>query len=263
MATHDAATIDRALEIFARSSAISRPSTDRCPPARGLSRVPPRASARASATCPFLHKSPPQKKPASSARTASVDVDRRTGPGVASRCALHDRSGHAPKRVRFGGGDPPGQPRPAQIDPGAVIEGATTRPISSKHVAAAPSRGNGEMQKMNATATVAPAGPQYMRALERANQVRLARAELKRRVAVSELGCAEVIIDCPWEAESMAWRPADESAALGTDPLPQVPLADTDVGEEDDRLDDRPPAAHAGGDANSSQRGRAGARPPL
>ena len=34
---------------------------------------------------------------------------------------------------------------------------------------------------MNATATIAPAGPQYMRALERANQVRLARAELKRR----------------------------------------------------------------------------------
>ena len=33
---------------------------------------------------------------------------------------------------------------------------------------------------MNATATIAPAGPQYMRALERANKVRLARAELKR-----------------------------------------------------------------------------------
>ena len=40
---------------------------------------------------------------------------------------------------------------------------------------------------MNATATVAPAGPQYMRALERANKVRLARAELKRRVAIGEL----------------------------------------------------------------------------
>ena len=39
---------------------------------------------------------------------------------------------------------------------------------------------------MNATATIAPAGPQYMRALERANQVRLARAELKRRVAMNE-----------------------------------------------------------------------------
>ena len=57
---------------------------------------------------------------------------------------------------------------------------------------------------MNATATVAPAGPQYMRALERANKVRLARAELKRRVAVGEIEVAEVILECPWEAESMA-----------------------------------------------------------
>jgi hypothetical protein len=56
---------------------------------------------------------------------------------------------------------------------------------------------------MNATATIAP-GPQYMRALERANKVRLARAELKRRVADGEIQVAEVIIDCPWEAESMA-----------------------------------------------------------
>jgi hypothetical protein len=57
---------------------------------------------------------------------------------------------------------------------------------------------------MNATATVAPAGPQYMRALERANQVRLARAELKRRVASGELDVSEVILGCPWETDSMA-----------------------------------------------------------
>ncbi len=57
---------------------------------------------------------------------------------------------------------------------------------------------------MNATATIAPAGPQYMRALERANQVRLARAELKRRVGIGDIDVAEVILDCPWEAQSMA-----------------------------------------------------------
>jgi hypothetical protein len=59
---------------------------------------------------------------------------------------------------------------------------------------------------MNATATtsIAPAGPQYMRALERANQVRLARASLKRRIALGDLRVAAVILDCPWEAESMA-----------------------------------------------------------
>jgi hypothetical protein len=57
---------------------------------------------------------------------------------------------------------------------------------------------------MNATAMVAPVSPQYMRALERANQVRLARAELKRRVAIGEADVAQVILACPWEAESMA-----------------------------------------------------------
>jgi hypothetical protein len=57
---------------------------------------------------------------------------------------------------------------------------------------------------MNAIATLAPASPQYMRALERANQVRLARAELKRRVAIGQIDAADVILQCPWEAESMA-----------------------------------------------------------
>jgi hypothetical protein len=55
---------------------------------------------------------------------------------------------------------------------------------------------------MNATATLAPA-PQHLKALERANRVRLARAELKRRVAGGEVTAAEVILSCPWEAESM------------------------------------------------------------
>ena len=57
---------------------------------------------------------------------------------------------------------------------------------------------------MNATATTVSAGPQRMRALERANQARFARAELKRRVAQGEIGVAEVILTRPWEAERMA-----------------------------------------------------------
>jgi hypothetical protein len=57
---------------------------------------------------------------------------------------------------------------------------------------------------MNATATIAPTRPQYMRALERANEVRLARARLKRRVTLGEIGAAEVILHCPSEADSMA-----------------------------------------------------------
>ena len=55
---------------------------------------------------------------------------------------------------------------------------------------------------MNADAGTAPA-PQHMRALERANAVRLARADLKRRVAEGELSAAEVVLDVPWEASSM------------------------------------------------------------
>ncbi len=43
-----------------------------------------------------------------------------------------------------------------------------------------------------------------MRALERANKVRLARADLKRRVATGGASVAEVILQCPWEAQSMA-----------------------------------------------------------
>jgi hypothetical protein len=52
---------------------------------------------------------------------------------------------------------------------------------------------------MSETATVSPA-PQRMRALERANAVRLARAELKRRIAEGEAAAADVILEPPDEA---------------------------------------------------------------
>jgi hypothetical protein len=55
---------------------------------------------------------------------------------------------------------------------------------------------------MNAAARIAPA-PQHMQALQRANEVRLARAELKRRVAKGEVSVAEIVVNRPWEAESM------------------------------------------------------------
>ncbi len=50
----------------------------------------------------------------------------------------------------------------------------------------------------------ASGGEQHLRALERANRVRLARAELKRQVASAELSASQVILDCPWEAASMS-----------------------------------------------------------
>jgi len=48
------------------------------------------------------------------------------------------------------------------------------------------------------------AAPQHLRALERANRVRLARAALKRKVAAGDLTAAEVILSSPWQADSMA-----------------------------------------------------------
>ena len=44
--------------------------------------------------------------------------------------------------------------------------------------------------------------PQRLRALERANQIRLARAALKRSIALGELSAAGVILNCPDAAHS-------------------------------------------------------------
>jgi hypothetical protein len=45
--------------------------------------------------------------------------------------------------------------------------------------------------------------PQHLRALEHANRVRLARAELKRRIAAGDIGVSDVVLESPWEARSM------------------------------------------------------------
>src|ERR1700729_2361288 len=42
-----------------------------------------------------------------------------------------------------------------------------------------------------------PSEPQRLRALEHANAIRLARAELKRRIAEGEVSAANVILECP------------------------------------------------------------------
>ena len=44
--------------------------------------------------------------------------------------------------------------------------------------------------------------PQRLRALDRANKIRLARAALKRRIALGEVSAAEVILTCPEAAAS-------------------------------------------------------------
>ncbi|MHB1571697.1 MAG: hypothetical protein ACYC0H_21180 [Solirubrobacteraceae bacterium] len=49
----------------------------------------------------------------------------------------------------------------------------------------------------------APTTPerQPLRALEKANEIRLARADLKRRIAIGQVSAAEVILDCPVAAD--------------------------------------------------------------
>jgi hypothetical protein len=56
---------------------------------------------------------------------------------------------------------------------------------------------------MNASAPTTPA-PQHLQALERANEIRLARAAVKRRVATGDLPAAQVVLSCPPEVEGMA-----------------------------------------------------------
>jgi hypothetical protein len=46
-----------------------------------------------------------------------------------------------------------------------------------------------------------PAEPQRLKALEQANQVRLARAELKRRIMDGDVSAADVILGCPDAAQ--------------------------------------------------------------
>lgn len=57
------------------------------------------------------------------------------------------------------------------------------------------------------TASIAPApkssDPQHLQALARANQVRLARAALKRAIASAERSVTEVVVEAPWESETM------------------------------------------------------------
>jgi hypothetical protein len=57
---------------------------------------------------------------------------------------------------------------------------------------------------MGGTAVLDAGQDQHLRALEHANRVRLARADMKRRIAAGELAAADVILDCPWEADNMS-----------------------------------------------------------
>ena len=56
---------------------------------------------------------------------------------------------------------------------------------------------------MAGTAPVSPA-PQHIRALQHANRVRLARADLKRKITRGEISVRDVVVMCPWQAANMS-----------------------------------------------------------
>src|SRR5262245_16379543 len=74
-------------------------------------------------------------------------------------------------------------------------------------------------RKMSAATTIAPASPvsipeptvveqrtkatQCMEALARANEVRLARAAMKRAIGAGNRRMADIVLECPWQAQSM------------------------------------------------------------
>ena len=82
-----------------------------------------------------------------------------------------------------------GQSRPVSRPVNESLEGG----LSVEAVSIAPA----------STPGTAARTPQHMQALERANRVRLARAELKRSIGRGEVDVAEIIRECPWETESM------------------------------------------------------------
>src|SRR6266852_1970178 len=96
----------------------------------------------------------------------------------------------SPQRHRWVG-DVPGQPRLLRRLISTVMAIAPRQDQATTLGAAGVSRRQPGDCNMNATARISPSNSpsptQYMRALERANEVRLARADLKRKVAMEDI----------------------------------------------------------------------------
>ncbi|MDP9188542.1 MAG: hypothetical protein M3O25_04765 [Actinomycetota bacterium] len=61
-----------------------------------------------------------------------------------------------------------------------------------------------ERRQATTTGVEAPEPAQHMQALARANEVRLARAALKREIAAGSHSVLEVVLECPWQVRSMS-----------------------------------------------------------
>jgi hypothetical protein len=80
---------------------------------------------------------------------------------------------------------------------------APARPLTMPHRRIEPAivdQQNGE----EVTGKTKRGTPQCMEALARANKVRLARAALKREISAGHRSITEVIMESPWEVESMS-----------------------------------------------------------
>jgi hypothetical protein len=101
----------------------------------------------------------------------------------------------------------PGGRQDIQQYPSGFGLGTHPRPWGSVNDAHFDGQGSRERDKYMTQRAMMTEGPQRMRALERANEVRLARADLKRRIAQGDVCAADIILDCPWEAST--WSVGD------------------------------------------------------
>lgn len=95
-------------------------------------------------------------------------------------------------------------PRPDTIE----LQAALARTLSEPGIAVAPVAPRRVVfhdPPLTAAPVAAPTvgRTEHLNALRRANELRLARAELKRRVSEGAITAGEVILTCPWEAASM------------------------------------------------------------
>src|SRR4051812_41135866 len=140
-------------------------------------------------------------------RALSASSFRRPVDGRDGSSRLRTRAGEVRRQGQFSAREPQsGEWRPVWIDSAPagrsricarLPDGPNTQPVTTREA----TRAAGRYTDMTQAARIS-AAPQHLVALERANQVRLARAELKRKVAAGDISASEVILTCPWEAES-------------------------------------------------------------
>src|SRR6476620_3701083 len=100
------------------------------------------------------------------------------------------------------GGEPVDPLRPRLVE--AVLRRASTAVKRVTYKNSRTSGGTNQVKNSSSAPTNnAPAGRQNMRALEQANRIRLARAELERRIAKGDVAVADVLLD-----------PSDEIAGM-------------------------------------------------